>query len=133
MKKKVAFLCVHNSCRSQMAEGWTKKLESDILEAYSAGRESCPEVKPLAIQVMEEAGVDMSGHHSKLLNEIPTEIDILITMGCNVECPYIPCKHREDWRINDQSGGPIKNYRKTRDIIKEKMEDLIWRINNNQI
>jgi arsenate reductase len=110
MKKKVAFVCVHNSCRSQMAEGWAKKLGSDVLEAYSAGTENYPEVKPLAVQVMEEAGVDMSDHHPKLLSDIPAEVDILITMGCNVECPYVPCQHREDWGLSDPSGGPIEDY-----------------------
>lgn len=133
MKKKVAFVCVHNSCRSQMAEGWAKKLGSDVLEAYSAGTEKYPEVKPLAVQVMEEAGVDMSDHHPKLLSDIPAELDILITMGCNVECPYVPCQHIEDWGLSDPSGGPIEDYRKTRDIIKEKVEDLIQRVKNNQI
>jgi len=116
-----------------MAEGWAKKLGSDVLEAYSAGTENYPEVKPLAVQVMEEAGVDMSGHHPKLLSDIPAELDILITMGCNVECPYVPCKHREDWGLADPSGGPIEDYRKTRDIIKEKVKDLILRVKNNQI
>ena len=133
MKKKVAFVCVHNSCRSQMAEGWAKKLGSDVLEAYSAGTEKYPEVKPLAVQVMEEAGVDMSGHHPKLLSDIPAEADILITMGCNVECPYVPCQHIEDWGLSDPSGGPIEDYRKTRDIIKEKVKDLIQRVKSNQI
>lgn len=133
MKKKVAFVCVHNSCRSQMAEGWAKKLGSDVLEAYSAGTENYPEVKPLAVQVMEAAGVDMSEHHPKLLSEIPAELDILITMGCNVECPFVPCSHREDWGLTDPSGGPIGGFEDTRDIIKEKVEDLINRIKNNQI
>ncbi|TCW60029.1 MULTISPECIES: arsenate reductase ArsC [Bacteria] len=133
MKKRVAFVCVHNSCRSQMAEGWAKKLGSDVLEAYSAGTENYPEVKPLAVQVMEEAGVDMSDHHPKLLSDIPAELDILITMGCNVVCPYVPCRHREDWGLSDPSGGPIEDYRRTRDIIKEKVEDLVQRVKNNQI
>jgi arsenate reductase len=133
MKKKVAFVCVHNSCRSQMAEGWAKKLGSDVLEAYSAGTENYPEVKPLAVQVMEEVGIDISDHHPKLLSSIPAEVDILITMGCNVECPYVSCQHREDWGLSDPSGGPIEDYRKTRDIIKEKVEDLIQRVKNNQI
>ena len=133
MKKKVAFVCVHNSCRSQMAEGWAKKLGSDVLEAYSAGTEKYPEVKPLAVQVMEEAGVDMSDHHPKLLSDIPAEVDILITMGCNVECPYVSCQYREDWGLSDPSGGPIEDYRKTRDIIKEKVKDLIQRVKNKQI
>jgi protein-tyrosine-phosphatase len=116
-----------------MAEGWAKKLGSDVLEAYSAGTENYPEVKPLAIAVMEEVGVDMSGHYPKLLSDIPTEVDILITMGCNVECPYVPCQYREDWGLADPSEGPIGDYRKTRDIIKEKVEDLIKRVKNNQI
>lgn len=81
MKKKVAFICVHNSCRSQMAEGWAKKLGSDVLEVYSAGTENYHEVKPLAVQVMEEDGIDMSSHTPKLLTDIPEEVDILITMG----------------------------------------------------
>ncbi|MGB4469618.1 MAG: arsenate reductase ArsC [Tepidanaerobacteraceae bacterium] len=133
MKKKVAFVCVHNSCRSQMAEGWAKKLGSEVLEAYSAGTENYPEVKPLAVQVMEEAGMDISNHYPKLLSDIPAEIDILVTMGCNVECPYVPCRHREDWGIVDPSYGPIEDYRKTRDIIKEKVEDLIQRVKNGEI
>lgn len=97
MKKKVAFICVHNSCRSQMAEGWAKKLGSDVLEAYSAGTERYSEVKPLAVKVMEEDGVNMSSHYPKLLSDIPEEVDILITMGCNVICPFIPNDHSEDW------------------------------------
>jgi len=110
-----------------------KKLGSEVLDAYSAGTENYPEVKPLAVQVMEEAGVDMSDHHPKLLSDIPAEVDILITMGCNVECPNVPCQHREDWGLSDPSGGPIEDYRKTRDIIKEKVKDLIQRVKSNQI
>lgn len=133
MKKKVAFVCVHNSCRSQMAEGWARKLGSDVLEVYSAGTENYPEVKPLAVEVMEEIGVDMSNHYPKLLSDIPAEIDILITMGCNVVCPNLPCQHSEDWGLRDPSSGPIEDYRKTRDIIKEKVEDLIQRVKNKEI
>lgn len=132
MKKKVAFVCVHNSCRSQMAEGWAKKLGSEVFEAYSAGTESYPEVKSLAIKVMEEAGVDMSGHYPKLLSDIPTEVDILITMGCNVKCPHVPCRYKEDWGISDPSGGTIEDYRRTRDVIKERVEDLIKMVRNNE-
>jgi len=133
MKKTVGFICVHNSCRSQMAEGWAKKLGSDVLDAYSAGTENYPEVKPLAVQVMEEAGVDMSSHKPKLLSDIPPELDILITMGCNVACPFVPSKHREDWGLTDPSGGPIENYNETRDIIKQKVEELILRVKNNEL
>ncbi|WFA08373.1 arsenate reductase ArsC [Tissierella sp. Yu-01] len=133
MKRKVAFICVHNSCRSQMAEGWAKKLGSDVLEVYSAGTENYHEVKPLAVQVMEESGVDMSGHTPKLLTDIPEEVDILITMGCNVVCPFVPNSHSEDWGLDDPSGGPIEGYIETRDLIKEKVEDLIKRVKNNKI
>ncbi|WP_278286065.1 arsenate reductase ArsC [Vallitalea okinawensis] len=131
--KKVAFVCIHNSCRSQMAEGWAKHLGKEVLEAYSAGTEDYPEVKPKAVQVMEEAGVDMSEHRPKLLSDIPEEIDILVTMGCGVECPFVPCNHREDWGLEDPSGGPIEGFQNTRDIIKNKVEDLIKRIENNEL
>lgn len=133
MKYKVAFVCVHNSCRSQMAEGWTRKLANDIFEAYSAGTEKYPEVKPLAVQVMEEDGVDMNQHQPKLISEIPEELDILITMGCNVNCPYVPNKHREDWGLEDPSGESIEEYRKTRDIIKTKVKELELRVKNKEI
>lgn len=131
MKKKAAFICTHNSCRSQMAEGWAKALGADILDAYSAGTEEYHEVKPLAVRVMGEAGVDISGHHPKLTGEIPGEVDYLITMGCGVMCPYIPAKHVEDWGIEDPSGKGIDEFRKTRDIIRKKVEDLIEKIGKN--
>lgn len=133
MKKKLAFVCVHNSCRSQMAEGWAKKLGSHVLEVYSAGTEEYPEVKPLAVKVMEEEGIDMSDHYPKLLSDIPEELDILITMGCNVVCPFVPNDHSEDWGLEDPSGGPIEGYRQTRDLIKEKVEDLIKKVENGEL
>jgi arsenate reductase len=133
MKYKVAFVCVHNSCRSQMAEGWAKKLGKDIFQAYSAGTENYPQVKPLAVQVMEEAGISMADHKPKLLTDIPQELDILITMGCNVVCPFVPNKHSEDWGLDDPSGGPIEGFRETRDMIKEKVEDLIKRIESGKL
>ncbi len=128
MKKTVAFVCIHNSCRSQMAEGWAKSLGSDVLEVYSAGTEEYHEVKPLAKEVMDELGINMSKHYAKLLTDIPEEIDILITMGCGVECPFVPCSHQEDWGLVDPSGGSIEDFRATRDIIKEKVENLIKRV-----
>lgn len=124
-KKKVAFVCVHNSCRSQMSEGWAKHFGSDVIEAYSAGTEEYHQVKPKAVQVMEEVGVDMSNHHPKLLDEIPFEVDILISMGCGITCPFVMCKHEEDWSIEDPSGGPLEDFRVTRDILKEKILHLI--------
>ena len=132
MKKRVAFVCVHNSCRSIMAEGWAKHLGSDVLEAYSAGTEKYDKPKPLAIEVMEDSGVDMSYASSKLLDKLPDNLDILITMGCGVECPFVPCDFREDWGIDDPSGNPKKDFEKTRDIIKEKVIELINRIEKGE-
>ncbi len=128
MKKTVAFVCIHNSCRSQMAEGYAKALGADVMESYSAGTEDYPEVKPFAVKVMNMDGVDMSGHYPKLLKDIPYKLDYLITMGCGVECPYLPCEHREDWGIVDPSGGSIDDFVKARNIIKDKVLDLIDRI-----
>ena len=130
MKKRVAFVCIHNSCRSIMAEGWARALGNDVIEAYSAGTESYPAPKPLAIQVMEEAKVPMDFASSKLLSDIPNSFDILITMGCGVECPYVPCSYREDWGIEDPSGGSKEDFEKTREIIKLKMIEFILKIKN---
>lgn len=128
MKKKVAFICVHNSCRSQMAEALTKHFGSDIFEVYSAGTESYPEVKPLAVEVIEELGISMASHYPKLLTDIPAELDILITMGCNVACPFVPSNHSEDWGLEDPSGGTIDDFRYTRELIRDKVFDLIKRV-----
>ena len=133
MKLKIGFICVHNSCRSQMAEGWMKSLGADIFETYSAGTEEYPQVKPLAVEVMEEAGIDMSAHYPKLLTDIPDELDCLITMGCNVSCPFVPSRYRADWGLDDPSGGPIEDFRETRDMIKLKVEELIKQVKNNEI
>lgn len=133
MKIKVAFVCVHNSCRSQMAEGFARTLGKDVFEAYSAGTESYPQVKPLAVEVMEEAGVDMSTQYPKLLSDIPEELDILITMGCNVVCPFVPNKHSEDWGLDDPSGGPVEDFRATRELIREKVSELIRRVKHQEI
>lgn len=128
MKKKVAFICVHNSCRSQMAEALTKHFGSDLFEVYSAGTESYPEVKPLAVEVIEELGISMASHYPKLLTDIPAELDILITMGCNVACPFVPSNHSEDWGLEDPSGGTIDDFRYTRELIRDKVFDLIKRV-----
>lgn len=132
-RKVVAFVCIHNSCRSQMAEGWAKALGNDVLEVYSAGTEEYPGPKPMAIEVMEDSGIDMSKHTSKLLSDIPQKLDILITMGCGVECPFVPTKHREDWGLEDPSGGPKVGFEQTREIIKSKVLELIERVKNREL
>lgn len=93
--KTVAFICVHNSCRSQMAEGWAKALGQGVLTAYSAGTEAYPAVQPLAVEVMQEVGVDIADQSPKIISAIPKQVDILITMGCNVTCPIFPITIRK--------------------------------------
>ena len=103
---KVAFICVHNSCRSQIAEALGKHLAGDAFESYSAGTETKPpQINQDAVRLMKQLyGIDMEKtQRSKLLSELPP-IDIVVTMGCNVECPYLPCKHREDWGLDDPTG-----------------------------
>ncbi|VEU81275.1 arsenate reductase ArsC [Haploplasma axanthum] len=130
--KKVAFVCVHNSCRSQMAEGWARKLGKGIIDVYSAGTEEYHEIKPLAVEVMKEIGIDLQGQYSKQLGDIPVP-DILITMGCGAECPWIPNEHREDWGLDDPSGKSIEAFRLTRDLIKEKVTQLLERIESGDL
>jgi arsenate reductase len=115
-----------------MAEGWAKHLGSDLMDVYSAGTENYPGPKPMAMEVMQDAGVDMSHASSKLLDDIPQELDILITMGCGVECPFVPCDYREDWGLDDPSGGPKSGFETTRGIIKNKVLDLIERIKSGE-
>lgn len=133
MKYKVAFVCVGNSCRSQMAEGFAKEYASDIFEVFSAGTDPSDEVKPNAVKVMEEVGIDISEQHPKLLKEIPNELDILITMGCGVKCPFIPCKMRTDWGLDDPAGKPIEVFREIRDIIEKNVKELINKVKEENI
>lgn len=104
-KPRVAFICVHNSCRSQIAEALGKLLACDAFESYSAGTETVPQINQDAVRLMKQIyGIDMEQtQHSKLLSELPS-VDIVVTMGCNVNCPYLPCKHREDWGLEDPTG-----------------------------
>jgi len=128
IKIRIAFVCTGNSCRSQMAEGWARSLGGDIFDVYSTGTHPAEAVNPAAIQVMLEAGLDISAQKPKLIEDIPPEMDILITMGCGVECPYLPANHREDWGLEDPAGKPVEEFRRTRDMIRDKMLDLIDRV-----
>ena len=123
--KKVAFVCVHNSCRSQIAEALGKKLASDVFESWSAGTETKPHINPDAVRLMKQLhGIDMEQtQYSKLLSEIP-EVDVVITMGCNVQCPILPCSHREDWGLEDPSGKDDQDFVETIRIIEQKILKL---------
>jgi len=103
--KKVAFICVHNSCRSQIAEALGRRLAGDAFESFSAGTETKPQMNQDAVRLMKELyNLDMEKtQYSKLLTELPP-IDIVVTMGCNVACPYLPAERRMDWGLADPTG-----------------------------
>jgi arsenate reductase len=104
---KVAFICVHNSCRSQIAEALGRHLAADVFESYSAGTETKDRINPDAVRLVKQLyGIDMEKTQKpKLVTELPA-VDVVITMGCNVECPYIPARRREDWGLTDPTGTP---------------------------
>ena len=133
-RPNVAFVCVHNSCRSQIAEALGKKFCADVFASFSAGTETKPEINRDAVRLMKQVhGIDMEQtQYSKLLEELP-EIDIVITMGCNVQCPFLPCKHREDWGLNDPSGKEDAAFLYTMRLIEEKVLDLSIRIKEGLI
>jgi arsenate reductase len=128
-KIKVAFVCVHNSCRSQMAEAISRLIAEECFEAYSAGTETKPQINQDAAAVIEELyGVDINAtQRSKLISDIPP-VDVVITMGCNVNCLFLPCRHREDWGLEDPSGKGKAEFIKTAKLIEEKVKDLAKRI-----
>ena len=135
MKKlKVAFICVHNSCRSQMAEAISKIFVSDTYEAYSAGTNIKNQINQDAVKVIKELyNVDMEEKQkSKLIDSLPN-IDIIVTMGCEVECPYLPSLHREDWGLDDPTGKPIEVFIETAKTIESKVIDLADRIKKGLI
>lgn len=134
MKKKVAFICVHNSCRSQMAEALGKIFGGDVFESYSAGTETKPEINQDAVRIIKDLyKVNMNEtQKSKLLTDIP-KIDIAIKMGCNVVCPYLTAKHTEDWGLDDPTGKSDEEFIKTAKVIEEKIKDLALRIKNNEL
>ena len=127
-KTKIAFICVHNSCRSQMAEAFGKVYLADKFDCYSAGTETKPVINQDAVRIMQEQfGIDMNGQYSKLISDIPTP-DIVITMGCNVHCPPLPCKERCDWGLDDPTGKDDAEFIKTANKIKEKILELRGRV-----
>lgn len=133
-KPKVAFVCVHNSCRSQMAEALGKLFAEDVFESYSAGTETKPQINQDAVRVIKDLyNVNMNEtQKSKLISDIPT-VDIVIKMGCNVVCPYLPAKHVEDWGLEDPTGKSNDEFIKTATSIEIKVKDLAERIKNNKL
>lgn len=132
-KKKVAFICVHNSCRSQIAEAFGKYYADNIFESYSVGTEVKTQINQDAVRLMKKNyEIDMEKTQKpKLLDDIP-KVDIIITMGCNVECPFLPCEHREDWGLEDPTGKSDEEFIKVIEIIRNKIIELRDNLNFNE-
>lgn len=129
MKIKVAFICVHNSCRSQIAEALGKHFAGDIFDSYSAGTETKPQINQDAVRIMKvRYGIDMEEtQYSKLLTEIP-DVDIAVKMGCNVVCPYLPAKYIEDWGLEDPTGKSDEAFNEVIDKIGHNIKLLAEKI-----
>ena len=129
-KKKVAFICVHNSCRSQMAEALGNNLAGNVFESYSAGTETKPQINQDAVRLMKEIyGIDMEadGQHSKLITEIP-EVDIAVSMGCNVGCPFIGKAFDDNWGLEDPTGKSDEDFKAVMKAIEKKVLELKERL-----
>lgn len=125
MKPKVAFICVHNSCRSQIAEAFGRHFAADIFESYSAGTEKMPKINQDAVRLMKKHyQIDMEkSQYPKLLSDIPP-VDVVITMGCNVSCPILPCRRREDWGLDNPTGKSDDDFLDTIEKIKLNVKSL---------
>lgn len=128
---KIGFICVHNSCRSQMAEAITKLKYSNRLIAYSAGTHTKPKINQDAVRLVKERyGVDMEKtQYSKTLDEIPP-VDIVVTMGCEVDCPYLPSQLRLDFGLEDPTGKDDSFFFHTMDLIESKVIDLLKQLDD---
>ena len=128
-KPKVAFFFVHNSFSSQIAEALGKLLAADVFDSYSAGTETKPQINQDAVRLVKQLyGVDMEQtQHSKLLADIPP-VDVVVTMGCNVSCPSLPCKHREDWGLDDPTGKSDAEFLETIQAIDRQVNVLKERL-----
>lgn len=124
--KKVLFVCVENSNRSQMAEAFARMLGGDAVEAYSAGSKPSGVINPKAIAAMQELGYDLSQHSSKSLHELPNvEFDFVATMGCGDECPFVLARKRVDWALPDPKHMNPEEYRGVRDDIRERIRNML--------
>ena len=127
MKKKLLFVCIENSNRSQMSQAFARMLGGEAVEAYSAGSKPSRIVNPKAIAAMKELGYDLSKHDSKSLDEVKqyAPFDAVVTMGCGDACPWMPAKRFIDWQIPDPKYLEPADFNKVRDMIREKVDALI--------
>ena len=126
--KKILFVCIENSNRSQMAEAFAKALGRGTVQVYSAGSAPSGRVNPKAMAYMKELGHDLSSNQSKSLNEVKqfSPFDVVVTMGCGDVCPWMPAKKSIDWEIPDPKDLDGDNFRRVRDQIKIKVKDLLY-------
>ncbi len=125
-KPTVLFVCVHNAGRSQMAAGWLKELAGGRVEILSAGSAPADQINPVAVEVMREVGIDISGETPKILTtDSVAGSDVVITMGCGDTCPFFPGKRYEDWELTDPAGQSIDVVREVRDDIRGRVEALV--------
>lgn len=125
-KPQVLFVCVHNAGRSQMAAGWLQALAGDRIDVLSAGSAPKDTINPIAVEAMNEVGIDIANNSPKVLTDEAVEAsDVVITMGCGDACKFYPGKRYEDWELQDPAGQGIETVRPIRDEIKERVEKLI--------
>jgi arsenate reductase (thioredoxin) len=125
-KPTVLFVCVHNAGRSQMAAGFMNAIGAGRVEVLSAGSAPKDSINPIAVQAMQEVGIDISNNVPKVLTpEAVQESDAVITMGCGDACPFYPGKRYEDWVLDDPAGQGIESVRVIRDDIKKRVEQLL--------
>jgi len=131
-RKRVLFVCVENSNRSQIAEAFAR-IHGGEVDAYSAGSKPSGQVNPKAIEAMRELGYDLGGHRSKSLDDIPdVEYDFVATMGCGDECPFVRAREREDWAIPDPKNLPPDEFREVRDLIESKVKAMLSKITRHE-
>ena len=123
--KRVLFVCVENSNRSQMAEAFARVHGGDHVEARSAGSKPSGRINPRAIGFMAELGYDLTAHASKSLDDVTGEFDAVVTMGCGDSCPWVPAKRHLDWNLRDPKDLPDDEYRAVRDDISSRVKALV--------
>ena len=122
----ILFLCIHNAGRSQMAAGFARELSHGTVNILSGGSEPADQVNPIAVEVMQEIGIDIAGYTpQRFTDELLHSVDVVVTMGCGDTCPFIPGKTYVDWPLDDPKGRPLEEVRRIRDEIRSRVEDLL--------
>ncbi len=123
--KTILFVCIENSCRSQMAEGFARSLGEGLWHAYSAGSRPSGVVNPTAVMVMKEIGIDITSYDSKGFDDLPVKkFDLVVTLGCGDQCPFVPADQHIDWKIPDPKNKDLAFFRDVRDLISQHIKQL---------